>query len=301
VSGPISLVQVPSAESNDLDARLAPYLTLSAGDGRYLALSTGTAISAELTAHEGRTDNPHAVTAAQVGAMTQAAADGRYLQLSTGGTVTAEVKIGKGTTSLSGAQRPYLWVELGTADTNREPLFRIFNQNIASGNFVFGGLELGIGTGTIISTGFGYLRGLAPDGTSVPLLEFQRTGTSGSIRFRQPPFVSNAVDVQSSSTDVGAQVALLRYGSDNNLWVGPRFSLGALKAYGVRFFLDSTAARFTWEINGQSGSPLMILDSGGDLTLGLAGKGVVLKTPDGTHTYRLGISNAGALTITQVT
>ena len=39
----------------------------------------------------------------------------------------------------------------------------------------------------------------------------------------------------------------------------------------------------------------------GDLNISAAGKGLVLTTPDGAHTYRIAISNAGELTTEQIT
>lgn len=40
--------------------------------------------------------------------------------------------------------------------------------------------------------------------------------------------------------------------------------------------------------------------SNGELTLSTAGKGIVVTTPDGTHTYRIAVSDAGELTTEQV-
>ena len=37
-----------------------------------------------------------------------------------------------------------------------------------------------------------------------------------------------------------------------------------------------------------------------DITITVGGKGLILTTPDGTHTYRISISNAGELQTEQV-
>ena len=46
----------------------------------------------------------------------------------------------------------------------------------------------------------------------------------------------------------------------------------------------------------------LVLQSGLlDITITVGGKGLVLTTPDGAHTYRIGISNAGELQTEQLT
>lgn len=44
-----------------------------------------------------------------------------------------------------------------------------------------------------------------------------------------------------------------------------------------------------------------ILSFSGDITITGAGKGLVVTTPDGTHTYRIAIDNSGSLTTELVT
>lgn len=49
------------------------------------------------------------------------------------------------------------------------------------------------------------------------------------------------------------------------------------------------------------GSAYKLVTSGGDIATYDAGKGIVEKTPDGTACYRIGLTNAGAVTSTAVT
>lgn len=83
-----------------LDAKLASATAAST----YATIAALAAVNAALVTHAARTDNPHSVTAAQVGALTQAAADALYAALShnhaasaiTSGTV-ATARLGSGT------------------------------------------------------------------------------------------------------------------------------------------------------------------------------------------------------------
>ncbi len=77
-------------------------------------------------------------------------------------------------------------------------------------------------------------------------------------------------------------------------------------ADGAKFVQSQAEVEFsnivnTWNNHDQGVSSWTVVKSAGSVTVTGAGLGLVLKTPDGTHTWRIAIDNDGTITREQVT
>ena len=120
-------------------------------------------------------------------------------------------------------------------------------------------------------------------------------GTHRSVVARKSPQTQHAFngfdeDVSASNFQVDKSNPLLRLTDDE----GEEFRIVKRDGGTANIFADSVISQYV------AGEKLTDLQADGDFSLVKPGKGIVLKTPDGSAQYRIGIDNEGNVTSEQV-